>query len=287
MAQARPTHRAVARTTLVGPLTPHLYAPTRERPIRAKLHRLSTDKRVVPHDHPWAQLAVSDTGVVRLTVEHGTYLVPPSRALWIPPGVEHAVSVVEDAELRTLYLLQAPGRCGPDVPKAQEAAWRQCRVLEVSDLLRALVMQMSIQPDGAGRPPGAEELQRERRLGALVLDELRRAKPVRLGVDLPADKRLRALCEAVLDDPTRHGTLEGWARDTGASARTVARLFRQELGTTFVQWRQQVLLAKALAMAARKLPMGTIAAELGYASPSAFSAMVRRSVGAPPSQFFG
>ncbi len=287
MAQARPTHRAIPRTTLVGPLTPHLYAPTRERPIRAKLHRLSTDKRVVPHDHPWAQLAVSDTGVVRLTVEHGTYLVPPSRALWIPPGVEHAVSVVEDAELRTLYLLQAPGRCGPDVPKAQEAAWRQCRVLEVSDLLRAMVMLMSTQPDGAGRPPSAEELQRERRLGALVLDELRRAKPVRLGVDLPADKRLRALCEAVLDDPTRHGTLEGWAHDTGASARTVARLFRQELGTTFVQWRQQVLLAKALAMAARKLPMGTIAAELGYASPSAFSAMVRRSVGAPPSQFFG
>jgi AraC-like DNA-binding protein len=58
------------------------------------------------------------------------------------------------------------------------------------------------------------------------------------------------------------------------------------LGTTFVQWRQQVLLAKALAMAARKLPMGTIASELGYASPSAFTAMVRRSVGAPPSEFF-
>lgn len=278
---------ATSRTTPVGPLTPHLYAPTHQRPVRAKLHRLSTDKRVVPHDHPWAQLALSDTGVVRLSVERGTYLVPPSRALWIPPGVEHAVTVVEDAELRTLYLLQPGGRCGPDVPKAEQAAWRQCRVLEVSDLLRALVMQMNIQPDGAGTPPGPEELQRERRLAALVLDELRRAKPVRLGVDMPADKRLRALCEAVLDDPTRHGTLDGWARDAGASARTVARLFRQELGTTFVQWRQQVLLAKALAMAARKLPMGSIAAELGYASPSAFTAMVRRSVGAPPSRFFG
>ena len=81
-------------------------------------------------------------------------------------------------------------------------------------------------------------------------------------------------------------TLEAWARDSGASPRTVARLFRQELGTTFVQWRQQVLLAKALAMAARRVPMSTIAAELGYASPSAFSAMVRRSVGAPPSRFF-
>ena len=265
----------------IGPLTPHLYRPTEQRPIRAKLHRLRTDTRVVPHRHPWGQLALSATGVVRLTVEHGTYLVPPSRALWIPPEVEHAVSIVEDADLRTLYLLRPP-RAGA----AGTGAWRQCRVLEVSDLLRALVMAMDVRPDGAGAAPGPAELQRERRIGALVLDELCRARPVRLGVDLPADKRLRALCEAVLEDPTRHATLDDWAHDSGASPRTVARLFRQELGTTFVQWRQQVLLAKALTMAARKLPMATIASELGYASPSAFSAMVRRSVGAPPSRFF-
>ena len=270
----------------IGPLTPHLYTPTPQRPLRAKQHHLGTDTRVVPHDHPWAQVALSSTGVVRLTMEHGTYLVPPSRALWIPAGMEHAVSVVEDADLRTLYLLQPRGRVGPGVPRAEQAPWRQCRVLEVSELLRALVLEMHVQPDGGGPALTPAELQREQRLTALVLDELRRARPVRLGVDLPADKRLRTLCEAVLDDPTRHATLDGWARDTGASPRTVARLFRQELGTTFVQWRQQVLLAKALSMAARRQPMGVIASELGYASASAFSAMVRRSVGAPPSQFF-
>jgi len=273
-------------TPPIGPLTPHLYTPTPQRPLRAKKHHLSTDTRVVPHDHPWAQVALSSTGVVRLTMEHGTYLVPPSRALWIPAGMEHAVSVVEDADLRTLYLLQPRGRCGPGVAPAEQAPWRQCRVLEVSELLRALVLEMDVQPDGGGPPLGADALRREQRLSALILDELRRARPVRLGVGLPADKRLRTLCEAVLDDPTRHATLDGWARDTGASPRTVARLFRQQLGTTFVQWRQQVLLAKALSMAARKQPMGVIAAELGYASASAFSAMVRRSVGAPPSRFF-
>lgn len=270
----------------IGPLTPHLYVPTARRPVRAKLRRLDTDVVVVPHSHPWGQLAFSSAGVARLTVAHGTYIVPPSRALWIPPGVEHTVTVVEDADLRTLYLYQPRGRCGPQVPRAEEAAWRQCRVLEVSDLLRALVLEMSIQPDGMGTPLSPETLLRERRLGALVLDELRRAKPVKLGVDLPADKRLRALCEAVLDDPTRHATLDGWARDSGASPRTVARLFRRELGTSFAQWRQQVVLAKAVVLAARKRSVSHIAAELGYASASAFTAMVRRSVGMPPSRFF-
>ncbi|RZL08571.1 MAG: AraC family transcriptional regulator, partial [Rubrivivax sp.] len=33
-------------------------------------------------------------------------------------------------------------------------------------------------------------------------------------------------------------------------------------------------------------PMSHIAAELGYASASAFTAMVTRSVGMPPSKFF-
>ena len=271
----------------IGPLTPHLYVPDARRPIRAKLQQLGTDTRVVPHRHPWAQLAVSATGVVRLTVAHGTYLVPPSRALWIPPGVEHAVTVLETADLLTLYLHQPRGRCGPEVARPQQAAWQQCRVLEVSGLLRALALELDASADGTQPPLSGDALRREGRLSALVLDELRRARPVPLGVDLPADKRLRALCEALLSDPGRHVTLEGWARDCGASPRTVARLFRSELGTSFVQWRQQVLLARAVALAARKMSMGAIAAELGYASPSAFSAMVRRSVGATPSRFLG
>ncbi len=269
----------------VDPLTPHLYTPTAARPLRAKQQHLSADTRVVPHRHAWGQFALSNTGVVRLTVEHGTYIVPPSRALWIPPGVEHAVTVVEDCDLRTLYLHQPRGRHGPGVPRPADADWRHCRVLEVSDLLRALGLEMDARADGVGPPLDGDALQRERCICALVQDEFRRARPRRLGVGRPADKRLRALCEAVIEDPGRHETLDAWAAGTGASARTVARLFRAELGTSFVQWRQQVLLAKALSLAARRLPMAQIAAELGYASPSAFSAMVRRSVGAPPSRF--
>ena len=275
----------------VGSLTPHLFVPSRERPVRAKARQLAADTQVMPHSHPWAQVAISTTGVIRLTVDRGTYIVPPSRALWIPPGVEHAVTMVESADLRTLYFHQPRGRCGPgalgggSADRAEQAAWRQCRVLEVSELLRALVREMPTAPDDSP-PLTPAELLRERHLSALIRDELARANAVKLGVDLPHDKRLRHLCEAVLADPTRHETLAAWARDTGASPRTVARLFRQELGSTFTQWRQQVVLAKAVSLAAGRRPMGQIAAELGY-SPSAFSAMVRRALGQPPGRFLG
>jgi len=269
----------------IRPLTPHLYTPTAARPLRAKLLRLRADTRVIPHAHPWGQIALSSTGVIRVTASHGSYIVPPSRAVWIPPGVEHAVTVIEDAELLTIYLHQPRSRCGPARSAAGSAAWRQCRVLEVSSLLLALALQLDTAADAPNAVPSRETLARERRLGALLLDELHRAAPVRLGIDLPQDKRLRRLCEAVIEAPSRHATLKAWAADAGASARTLTRLFRSELGTSFVQWRQQVLLARAVPLAARKLPMASIAAELGYASPSAFSAMVRRSVGAPPSRF--
>ena len=268
-----------------GPTTPHLYLPDAERPVRAKLLHLSTDTRVVPHHHAFAQLALSATGVVRMTMDDGSFIVPPSRALWIPPGVEHAVTVVEDAELLTLYLHQPRGRVGPQVPRSLDAPWRRCRVLEVSELLRALALELDKRPNAPGLVLDPAELQRERRLSALLFDELRRARPVPLGIALPRDKRLRALCQAVLDDPTRHTTLDAWAFDAGASPRTVARLFRSELSTSFAQWRQQVLLARAVTLAARRLPMASIAAELGYASASAFSAMVRLSVGMPPRRF--
>lgn len=274
-----------SRLLPIGPLTPHLYTPTPRRTLRAKLQRLRADTRVVPHAHAWGQVALSATGVVRVTVPDGSYIVPPSRAVWIPPGVEHAVTVIEDAELLTLYLHQPRGRCGPVRTGAESSGWRSCRVLEVSPLLLALARELDFVPDGFAPASDGAGLGRERRLAGLLLDELRRAAPVPLGIDLPHDKRLRHLCEAVIDEPSRHATLAAWARDSGASARTMSRLFRSELGTSFVQWRQQVLLARAVPLAARKLPMARIAAELGYASPSAFSAMVRRSVGAPPSRF--
>jgi AraC-like DNA-binding protein len=276
---------SVRTRALLPPVDPQRFVPTRERPVRAKSRQLKQDTEITPHSHAWAQVVVCASGVARITAGHSTYLVPAWRAVWIPPHIEHLVTVVEAAELRTLYVHQEAGRVGPGVPREASGAWRGCRVLEVSALLRELVLQMDVAMDGRGSMSAAA-LERERRLGELALDELRRAAPVRLGVDLPQDKRLRSLCEAVLRDPSRHATLEGWARETAASPRTVARLFRQQLDTSFGPWRQQVLLAHALRLAAQGRPMGLIAAELGYASPSAFSAMVRRAVGQPPSRFF-
>jgi len=304
----RPAPTTARNRTSVPPLDPMRYAPTTARPLRGKARHMAYHMDIQPHWHNWAQLVFSMSGAVRVSAfkerraapeflgplggrsgqlpgpwgpdpdgPDSSYLVPPSRAVWIPPGVVHAVTAVEQADLRTVYLHES-------AVQQLSGDWGQCRVLDVTPLLRELVIQLATAPDGEAvdEPDRA----REQGINTLILDELRRARSVQLGLPLPREGRLRRVCDAMLDEPLRHADIEGWAAEAATSARTLSRWFTEELGTSYGQWRQQLLLAKALTMAARKLPMNLIAAELGYASPSAFSAMVTRAVGMPPSRFF-
>lgn len=265
----------------IAPLDPTIHAPSRQRPLRVKVRLMAHDMDIQPHHHDWGQLVFSMAGAVRVEAQQGeqafAFIVPPSRAVWIPAGIEHAVRAIEQADLRTAYVHACAGL-------DEDPAWLDCRVLDVNPLLRELVRELAVIGDRRDKRGGLDP--REALLVPLIVAELRRAAPVPLGLALPRDKRLRKLCEALLADPQQDAELGEWAHEVGASERTLARLFRQELGTSYRLWRQQLLMAQALSLAARKLPLAQIAAELGYASPSAFSAMVKRTVGQTPREFF-
>ncbi|MBP6718743.1 MAG: helix-turn-helix transcriptional regulator [Rhodoferax sp.] len=244
-------------------------APTVQRPVRSRTRALAVDAHFEPHCHPWAQLAYCAQGLIQVTANdlerQTTFILPPSRAVWIPPDTRHAVTVLEATELRTVYL----------DPSATPPSWRGCRVLVVSSLMRELIRALEASTPGV----------RDDALMTLTLHEITHASTQSLGVPLPRDKRLRALCQSVLQAPGRCATLAQWAVNTGASERTVARLFRTELATTFQQWRQQAVLAHALPMLACGTPVSEVAAASGYASDSAFSAMFKSALGQSPSYF--
>lgn len=268
---ARGTVAAPAHS--VGPLTPHLYAPDAVRPLRAKEHFLTADTRVELHEHPWPQLTFSTRGVIRLSTQDGSYIVPPSRALWVPANMPHSITLIEDAELRTVYLHAwiAP-------------TWEKCEVLEISPLLRALMLALDTTPDGLP-PADPHAPQRERMIAPLLVDELERATQIRIDVPLPTDKRLRQLCEALLRNPADRATLAERAAGIGASERTVARLFRDQLGMSWQQWRQQAVMAHALPLLARGMAVSQVAAASGYATDSAFCAMFKAATGRSPTSF--
>jgi AraC-like DNA-binding protein len=256
------------------------FTPSPRRPVRVRARSMPADTHFEPHSHAWAQLAYCATGVVQVTAESDgaggeiTYIVPPSRAVWIAPGAQHHITVLEAAEFRTLYIDAS----------ATPKGWSGCRVLVVSPLLRESISALDAASPERPLAPSREQL-----LSGLVLDELTHADIQALGVPMPhpqtGDKRLRALCEAVLRAPAQRATLAEWAADIGASERTVARLFRDELGLSYQQWRQQAILAHALPLLTRGQSVSAVAAASGYASDSAFTAMFKAAMGQPPSHF--
>ena len=242
-------------------------APTPDRPVRLVARDLKASELLAAHSHEWGQVTYALEGVVRVTVGKSTWIVPPQRAIWIPPQALHEVATLEQARLRALYV-HAGASPFPDA---------DCEVLEVSTLLRELVVALAMADAGGTR---------ESMISALILDELARSTTMPIRVALPDDKRLKALCEMLIAEPASPLTLDDWAVRVGASARTLARLFESELGMSFGQWRQQVRLAHAAPLIARGLPLSRVAAELGYASQSAFSSMFKKTFGQSPSAFF-
>jgi len=91
--------------------------------------------------------------------------------------------------------------------------------------------------------------------------------------------------QAIIDNPADSRELADWAKKVGASKRTLVRLFPEQTGMTFREWRQQRRLLHALELLATGESVTNIALELGYENTSAFIAMFRRCLGTTPRRY--
>ena len=241
------------------------------RPVAAMAKEFADGHHIAPHRHRRTQLIFAARGVMTISTAQGTWVVPPQRALWVPGGITHEIRMAGAVSMRTLYVR-------PDIDEARLPG--TIRVIAVSPLLRELILRACALPvlyDEAG-PEG--------RVMALILDEIAALPSLALDLPMPADSRLQVLCHRLRADPGDARTLDDWAREAGASARTLARLFQKETGLSFADWRQQARLLAAMARLAAGQPITRIALDLGYDSPSAFAAMFKRALGSPPSRYF-
>ena len=240
------------------------------RPVAAMAKDFPDGSRIAPHRHPRAQLVFATHGVMVVSTDQGSWVVPPNRAVWVPANTEHAIRTWGEVAMRTLYIRADLAASLPD----------KCCVIMVSPLLRELILRAVALPllyDEAGAAG---------RVMALILDEIRALPVLPLHLHWPEDARLKRLCTAIREDPASTRTLDEWGRGIGASGRTLARLFRQETGMSFGAWRQQVRLVDALGRLAAGQPVTDVALDLGYQSPSAFTSMFRRALGSAPTRYF-
>ncbi len=216
------------------------------------------------HWHQRGQVVYAASGVMRVTTRTGIWIVPPQRAVWVPARMRHEVRMEGDVAMRTLYLDRV----------ASAPMGTTCKVLFVSALLRELILAMM-----------HARAERASLMTPLLLHELRQAEQTPMHIPMPSDSRLRKVCDRLLEDGSRTDTLEQFAHDAGASGRTLARLFERELQMTFVAWRQQVRLARAIGQMAVGASIKQAARDAGYDSSSAFTAMFRRVLGTTPTRY--
>lgn len=241
------------------------------RPVAALADEYPPNYVDPPHSHLRAQLVYAATGVISVITQSGSFMVPPQRAVWVPAGMEHEAHCRGHVSVRTLYIDTS---ARPDLPRA-------CRVIEVSTLLRELIIEAT------HIPIEYDENGRDGRVMELILDEITATPAAPLHIPMPQNPRLLQACRAILANPANNDTLDEWAATAAMGRRTFTRMFRKETGMSFALWRQHVRLMEALSRLATGQRVTTVALDVGYNSPSAFTAMFRRTFGMAPSQYFG
>ena len=225
---------------------------------------------IAAHAHAKHQLVYAVSGVTLVRADAGQWVVPPTRGIWMPAGMKHAIHCIGAVEMRSIYV--RPGTA-PRLPA------ESCAVA-VSPLLRELIkgavdVQQPYTPNS-----------RDGRLMRLLLDELRTLPVLPLHLPIPSDPRLRLICQRLQQRLDDNSTLGDWAAHLQVDVKTIQRLFASQTGMTFGQWRQQARLLRALELLAQGEKVLDIALSLGYDSPSAFATMFKRQFGQTPSQFF-
>lgn len=240
------------------------------RPVVAVGNDYPDDFEVTPHHHNRGQFLHGGSGVMTVRTEHGAWVVPPEEAVWIPAGIEHSLRMIGPVSTRSLFVS----------PAAAPAMPTSCQVFAISPLMRELLLaalDLPLEYDLAAR---------DGLIMALALQEVQRLRPLPLSLPFPADPQLGRKCRKYLSHPDASDTIDDWATSLAMSRRSFTRLFKRETGLSFAHWARQACLLSAL----RRLALGdsvtTIALDLGYESPAAFTTMFKKSFGMPPSRYF-
>ncbi len=222
------------------------------------------------HRHRRHQLLFGAAGTVIVTTRGGSWMIPPQQGIWIPAGTDHAVRMLGDVHMHSLYL----------EPEAISDMPADCQVMGIPAFMRGLMRE------ALDLPAEYDQGSRGGALIELLLHELRRLPALPLGLPMPAGHpALLARCQAFLAAPTPHATIDEWAALLSLSRRAFTRLFRQETGQSFAAWRQHACLHAALPRLAAGEPVTRVALDLGYDNPAAFTSMFKRCLGVPPRHY--
>jgi AraC-like DNA-binding protein/mannose-6-phosphate isomerase-like protein (cupin superfamily) len=240
------------------------------RPIIAVGNDYPAGHHHPPHRHRRWQLLYAASGIMVVGTAHGAWVVPPQRAVWVPGGTRHEIRMIDRVTTRSVYV----------EPDAATELPRRCQVVGISPLVRRLLLE------AVDLPAEYEAGDRAGLIMALLLHELQQLPILPLCVPFPQNAKLAEQCRAFMSRPGAHGAIDDWSSAAGMSRRGFTRLFRRETGLSLSAWRQQACAVASLPRLAAGDAVTTVALDMGYGSPEAFTKMFKRVLGVPPSRYF-
>lgn len=240
------------------------------RPVYGHVSGIANQAIGYAHAHSWAQLSHATDGVLEVRTDAGRFIAPPLHAIWIPAHMRHSVHCSAATQLRSLYL--DAEKLGID--------WNECRVLRVKPLMRELIREFSempVQYDEGGR---------EGRVVGVLLDQLAQAPEAGLSLPWPRDARLDVICRDIHDRPDEQCALSEYGKRVQLCDRSLSRLFLQQTGLSFRQWRQRSRLLFSLTLLEQGRRVTDVAIACGYESMPAFIAAFKAQMGFTPKELF-
>jgi AraC-like DNA-binding protein len=236
--------------------------------VRAFASTFYDGHHIPAHTHSWGQLIYAASGVMRVRAGDTLWIVPPAQAVWAPAGVGHEIWARGEFAMRTLYF-------APDLSSALPA---DCRALEVSPLLRELILEIvSLSALDDDEP-------KRKHLVDVAVDLVGAAETLPASLPMPNDPRAALVAERLKDDPANSADLTYLAGIAAASARTMQRLFLDGTGLRFSEWRQRLRLIHASCLIGEGMSVTEAGLAAGYSSTSAFIAAFRKRFGRTPAR---
>ncbi|MET0363788.1 MAG: helix-turn-helix transcriptional regulator, partial [Sphingobium sp.] len=248
-------------STLVDPAT---------RPRAGALPQDEYDLDTPWHFHDMHQLQYAFSGTVEVEDQFASYLLPRALAAWIPAGVSHRTRIHKVRSGSVLFSAEM-------IPEAGN----RVRILRVSPLMREMILGAMRWPL-AGTPDATGRAYFEA-LAHLCAEWIQEEAPFQL--PLTGDERIQAAATYTRKN-LREADLATVCAAVGISERTLRRRFQNSLGMSWEDYRRRARLLKAAALLSEgRMPIGNIAAEVGFESQSAFSRAFKDLTGRTPREF--
>jgi AraC-like DNA-binding protein len=240
--------------------------------VRSLATNYASGYQIERHQHPWHQLLFASSGAMTVSAPRASWMIPTGRAVFIPARSVHAIRMWGLVEMRTLFF-------APLLTSFEE---KECRVVEVSPLLRELILRT------VERAALDCRVAPDTWIVGLLEEEVKTtsasAGDSPLALPMPADERALALGRRILENPCakERQSVDDLARTHGLARRTLERRFRDETGMSFGMWRQKARLLDSIRLLAEGKSVTDTALDCQYSSVSAFITAFKATFGHTP-----